>query len=291
MALGEHGMLAGSYRPAEDGAPVMLIIPGSGPINRNGHRPPALGDGVYRKLAREMEARGISTLRFDKRGSYLSLGAIRNTDDLRIEGYARDARIWVERAIALSRASCIWLFGHSEGGLVASVLLREDNAKICGLILAAAPGRSIDLVLHDQLTAYTRSKRALRKIREALAELKAGREIDESALPLVIRGLFNPVNQRFFIDWMRYEPTEVISDYGGPVLIIQGTEDFRIRVSDAETLAAALPNAELAVFDGVNHNFSETDLTFPPPDIALSREVMDRLARFMGKELTPSTER
>lgn len=277
---GEFGALFGTYHRAGDAQ--VLILPGSGPIDRNGLRENALGAGVYAKLAAELASRGISSLRIDKRGSFASGQAIRSTEDLRIKGYAIDARAWVDHLLKTQASECVWLLGHSEGGLVASVVVQTDPKGICGVILAASAGRSIDLVLHDQLKLHTRSKRILRKIDNALASLKAGERIDHKKLPVALRGLFNPVNQGFYIDWMTYEPTEVIADYTGPVQILQGTTDFQIKPKDAQALAEVLPQAELEIFEGMNHNFSETDLIFPPSDIELMKTVMDKIAAFIA---------
>ncbi|GHA59841.1 alpha/beta hydrolase [Amylibacter ulvae] len=275
---GEFGQLAGTFYQASDDAPVLLIIPGSGPINRDGQKPPALGLGVYHKMANEMASRGISTLRIDKRGSYGSAGAIRNDDDLRIAGYANDVRVWIDR---IARNRCVWVLGHSEGGLVASVAMRQSDANVCGVILAASAGREIDLVLHDQLTRYTRSKRILRKIEGAIDAMKRGELADQDDIPITLRDLFSPVNQAYFIDWMTYDPIAVVESLTIPILIIQGDTDVRIKPKDARNLARSLPHATLRIFDGVNHVFQETDLTFPPSSLPLSPLVMDEISHFI----------
>ncbi|PIB22834.1 hypothetical protein BFP76_09895 [Amylibacter kogurei] len=281
FAAGEFGQLAGTFHQIDDDAPLLLIVPGSGPINRDGQKPPALGLGVYHKMANEMAARGISTLRIDKRGSYGSTGAIRNSDDLRIAGYANDVRVWIDR-IADNR--CVWVLGHSEGGLVTTVAMRDSYAKVCGVILAASAGRGIDVILQEQLTRYTRSKRILRKIDNAVHAMKGGDMIDQDDIPITLRDLFSPVNQAYFIDWMTYDPIAVVQNLMKPVLIIQGDTDVRIKPKDARNLARALPHATLRIFDGVNHVFQETDLTFPPSDMPLSPLVMDEIAHFILSE-------
>ncbi|MGB0800085.1 MAG: alpha/beta hydrolase, partial [Planktomarina sp.] len=210
FADGEHGQLAGSYRNQGRHAPLVLIIPGSGPIDRNGLRVGVPGIGVYQRLADELEANNISSVRIDKRGGFASIDAIIDSDDFRISGYADDARAWVTRMQMLTD-NCIWVFGHSEGGLVASVMVADDQSGICGLILAAAPGRPIDQVLYDQLTRYTKSNRVLGMIRNTLAQLKSGQEANPKTLPLLLRHLFTPTNQRYFIDWMTYDPAHVLA--------------------------------------------------------------------------------
>ena len=74
-APGPHGPLAGTMIEGVAGAPVVLIIPGSGPTDRNGDNPLGVRGGVYRQLALGLAARGIASVRVDKRGMFGSHGA------------------------------------------------------------------------------------------------------------------------------------------------------------------------------------------------------------------------
>ena len=48
----------------------MVIIPGSGPTDRDGNSPQGLKAASYRLLAEELAAKGVSTVRIDKRGMF-----------------------------------------------------------------------------------------------------------------------------------------------------------------------------------------------------------------------------
>ena len=63
--------------PAKD-APVVVIIPGSGPTDRDGNNPLGVTAAPYRLLAEALAAQGVSTLRADKRGMFGSKAAIPN---------------------------------------------------------------------------------------------------------------------------------------------------------------------------------------------------------------------
>src|SRR5687768_760313 len=67
-----HGTL---LLPEKMPAPVVLIIAGSGPTDRNGNTPllPGRNDSL-RKLAEDLAAQGIASLRYDKRGVAASMG-------------------------------------------------------------------------------------------------------------------------------------------------------------------------------------------------------------------------
>ena len=76
--------------PSGRGAfPVALIIAGSGPTDRDGNNPQAKTD-AYKLLAAALAARGIATLRYDKRG----VGASRtrqHESGLRFDDFVADA--------------------------------------------------------------------------------------------------------------------------------------------------------------------------------------------------------
>ena len=62
--------------PASDAkAPVALIIAGSGPTDRDGNNPLGVKGATYRLLAEALAAKGITTVRADKRGQFESAPA------------------------------------------------------------------------------------------------------------------------------------------------------------------------------------------------------------------------
>ncbi len=161
----------------------VLIIAGSGPTDRNGD---SLAFGVkappYKLLAEGLAARGVTTLRYDKRGIGGSKGAGGRAEDLRLQHYADDARAWAARLRAHTRADCVWLLGHSEGALLAE-MAAQNNPDACGLILVAVPGRRISEVLREQLRASPANAPLLPVALPAVAELEAGRTVDSSGFP------------------------------------------------------------------------------------------------------------
>ena len=77
-----------------DGAgphPVVLIIAGSGPTDREGNNPliPGRNDSL-KMLGEGLVAKGIASVRYDKRGIAASAKAGSREDDLRFEHYVDD---------------------------------------------------------------------------------------------------------------------------------------------------------------------------------------------------------
>ncbi|WP_197093218.1 alpha/beta hydrolase [Methylobacterium aquaticum] len=91
-ARGPSGLLEGTWQPAAPGAPVVLILPGSGPTDRDGNNPGGVAAGTYRLLAEGLAARGIASLRVDKRGMYGSRLAAADPNAVTLGDYVDDVR-------------------------------------------------------------------------------------------------------------------------------------------------------------------------------------------------------
>ena len=50
--------------------PVVILLPGSGPTDRNGNQPPALVTDLLKSIAIDLAKAGIGTFRFDKRAAH-----------------------------------------------------------------------------------------------------------------------------------------------------------------------------------------------------------------------------
>ena len=129
-ARGPQGELAGTLLDAGKGTPVVLIVPGSGPTDRDGNNPLGVTAAPYRMLAEGLAKQGVSSIRIDKRGMFGSKAAIPDANKVTIADYAADAAAWAESARAATGARCVWVLGHSEGSLVA-LTAGQKPAGIC----------------------------------------------------------------------------------------------------------------------------------------------------------------
>jgi hypothetical protein len=76
-AAGPKGPLKGTLlTPNSKPTAVVLIIPGSGPTDRDGNNPLGVNASPYRLLAEGLAAKGFATLRIDKRGMFASAMAV-----------------------------------------------------------------------------------------------------------------------------------------------------------------------------------------------------------------------
>jgi alpha-beta hydrolase superfamily lysophospholipase len=283
---GPTGPLAGSYLAPVEGGPVMVIIPGSGPTDRNGNSPLGVAGGAYQRLAEALAAQGVGSIRIDKRGMFGSAGAAADPNAVRLSDYAGDVRAWAAEARRRSGAPCAWLLGHSEGGLVA-ILAAQDSPDVCGLVLLAAPGRPLQQVLREQLAANPANAPVMGQVDAIIAELEAGRPPDLSGMHPAVAMLFNPALNTYFISLFSHDPAAELARYAGPVLVVQGETDIQVTLADAERLAQAR-GLEPVIIPGMNHVLRDAPAdraanaaTYRLTDAPLSAGLADAIAGFV----------
>ncbi|MBN8995996.1 MAG: alpha/beta fold hydrolase [Rhizobiales bacterium] len=275
--------------PADANGPVILIIPGSGPTDRNGNNPLGLKAASYRLLAEGLAAEGITSVRVDKRGMFGSAKAITDGNAITIADYAADVHAWIAKIREAKKAPCVWVAGHSEGGLVALATAQGQTADICGLVLIAAPGRSLGEILRAQFKSNPANAPILADAMTILDALEAGRKIDVSKFHPVLQQMFYPGVQGFLIDEYSYDPAKLIASYAGPVLILQGERDIQIDVADARLLKAADDRAKLVLLPDTNHVLKTVTsddrhanvATYGDPSLPLAPGVVDAVAGFV----------
>jgi pimeloyl-ACP methyl ester carboxylesterase len=290
QAPGPLGPLKGAMlSPGIEGAPVVLIIPGSGPINRDGNSPPGVNAATYKLLAGELAARGIASVRIDKRGLYTSAKAVRDPNAVTIADYAADVHAWIAAVREQTKARCVWVLGHSEGGLVALVAAQEKPDDICGLLLVATPGRKMGDVIREQLRANPANRPILYEAMRDLDDLEAGQHVDTSTMSPLLYPLMRAQVQGFLISELSYDPAALIARIEKPVLILQGARDLQVSEADASRLQEADRRAVLVILPDTNHvlkavtsdDRSANLATYRQADLPLSPGVADALAAFI----------
>jgi hypothetical protein len=244
------GVLSGTLTTPDEKKrmPVVLIVPGSGPTDRDGNSPLGVQAGTYKMLADDLAARGIATLRYDKRGIGKSAEAMTSEADLRFEHGIADAAGWVRWLKKDNRFSRVVVLGHSEGSLIGMEAAKDAGAD--AFVSAAGPGRPADQLLREQL-ARQLPPDLMAESNNMLDSLVAGKTIPEPNP--VLAALFRPSVQPYLISWFRYDPARSIGELRMPVMILQGTTDLQVTAEEAQLLAAGNPAAQLMLVEGMNH--------------------------------------
>ena len=279
-----HGTL---LTPEGQTQAVALILPGSGPTDRDGNSAQfAIRAASYRLLAEGLVERGIATIRIDKRGVGQSAAAGPAEAELRFSAYVDDARAWADEAATKAGQPCAWLIGHSEGALIALAAVADDDDRICGLVLLSGAGRPAGAVLREQMTALPEPLNS--RASEVVSELEAGRTVADP--PVELAALFRPSVQPYLISWLALDPARLAAAYDGPIFIGQGATDLQVTLTDAEAIKAAQPRAQLVIWDGVNHVLKTAPAeraanvaTYLDPALPLAPGVIEAVAAFILK--------
>ncbi|YAF56771.1 Hydrolase-4 domain-containing protein [Pseudomonas sp. E141] len=281
-----NGELFGSLLlPKSDApVPVVLIISGSGPTDRDGNNPDGGRNDSLKRLAWVLAKHNIASVRYDKRGVAASLAATPDERNLSVEAYVADAVAWSRKLAADPRMGPLILLGHSEGALIASLAAPQANA--AAVISLCGSARPIDQVLRQQLSSRLPPPLMVRA-NELLDSLKAGR-LDPN-VPPQLQVIFRPSVQPYLISLFRQTPAQAFAALKMPALIIQGSHDIQVSVDDARQLQAAKPDAELALIKGMNHvmrivpNDMERQLaSYKNPNLPLAAELGTHILGFIS---------
>lgn len=284
LASGElHGTLTlpGGGAPA----PAVLILAGSGPVDRDGNLPNARNDSL-KLLAHGLADYGIASLRIDKRGIGQSPAAVMREEDLRLDTYVTDALAWADFLRAQPRIASVALLGHSEGALVAT--LAAQRTRVSGLVLLAGAGEPVAKIIARQLAASGAPAALQDASRRIAADLEQGKQVLD--VPVELSPLYRPSVQNYLMSWLPLDPAIELARVDGRVLIVQGTTDLQIGVEDARRLAAVRPGAQLVLIEGMNHVLKNAPaervtnlLTYRAPETPLAPSLVPAIAAFLQK--------
>jgi pimeloyl-ACP methyl ester carboxylesterase len=262
--------------------PVVLIIAGSGPTDRDGNGP-MLKTNAYKKLAYALAENNIASIRYDKRGISESMAALKQESDIRFDDYVNDAKEWIQLLKKDNRFSKVIVIGHSEGSLIG--MLAASSADM--FISIAGAGQTIDKTIKEQLSAQP--KEILELSNPIIESLKQGKTVDK--VDPKVEMLFRLSVQPYLISWFKYDPQIEIQKLNIPILIIQGTKDIQVTVEDAKRLSKANPKAQLVLLDKMNHIFITVEgdrqaniATYNNPAIPLADGLVKNITDFIMKE-------
>ena len=247
------GSLHGSLRlPSSDiPCPVVLLLAGSGPVDRDGNVVGAPGkNNLLLQLADALAERGIASLRCDKRGVAASAAAAPPITEMRFPFLVEDAVGWCRLLQEDGRFTALVVAGHSQGAQVGAEAAWQTGAE--GLALLAGAGRPVLELMEEQL-AKQLPPPMMAEASAVLDSLVLGLPV--AAPPPALMSLFGPGVQPYLMSWQQHDPLKPVRAFGGPLTILQGTTDIQISQDDALALAAAQPRARLVTLEGANHIF------------------------------------
>lgn len=191
-------------------------------------------DRIITTLASELQKKHIAFIRFDFNGHGDSEGDFQN---MTVSSEIADAKKIFDYARQLDFVDDILLLGHSQGGVVASMLAGELGAENVASTILMAPAA----VLKDN----------------ALDGIMFGVRFNPVDIPEYI-SLFNRrVGHEYLEEAQTLPIYETASQYTGPVCIIHGTSDEIVPYSYGVKYKDVFENAVLRLIENENHAFSK----------------------------------
>ena len=255
--------------PSGDGPyPAVVLVSGSGPQNRDeeifGHRP-------FLVLADRLTRSGIAVLRYDDRGVGDSTGDFGSATSVDFAADAEAGIRFLARHTAIDPER-IGVLGHSEGGLIAT-MLAPGLRNLAFIVLMAGPGLPGDEILLLQSGAILRASGAdeqtiewardlnsriydivknqpEERAAEQIGEILRDAGLKEDQIEAQIGQLLGPWYRYF----LTFDPRPLLRQISCPVLAVIGEKD--LQVPPSENLAAI----GQALAEGGNEDFTVREL-------------------------------
>jgi len=258
----------------EKPVPAVLLLPGSGPVDRDENMP-GLKLDFLKAVAHRLAQAGIGSFRYDKRGVGESEGVFSQAS---MTDLLNDARAALE--LLKSREEIdperVFILGHSEGAILGPILAAEGLVQ--GVILVAGTAHPLDWILIEQTRLINeamglppeqveerveQSRKFVRFVKETRGDwedftYEQVKEYLPWITPEELEGRKQGMSLRWWREHFAHDPLETIKQVKVPVLIIQGEKDLQVPKGEAELLAQALKEAgnkdvELHILPDLNH--------------------------------------
>lgn len=284
-------LLMPDHRSSNSDLPVVLIVGGSGPVDRNGNIG-SLENNSLKFIAEGLANAGIASVRYDKRGIGKSSSVDISEANMLFSGNVTDGLAWVDLLQKDPRFSKIILLGHSEGALVVTLAAQQreqSRTKLKGIVLLAGAGSPAGVILKNQLLSAGLSGALLQEALETTDKLQSGKRVDEISKELY--GLFRPSVQNYLISWFAIDPAKEVALLKSPVLIVSGGRDLQIEAAEADKLAHATSSGHVVKIEAMNHILKpsvqermQNFATYSRADLELVPELIPALAAFIADQ-------
>ncbi len=271
--------------------PVVILISGSGPQNRNeelmGHKP-------FLVLADYLTNHGMAVLRYDDRGVGDSKGNFQTATTFDFTTDVEAAITYLKSRNDIDKTK-IGLIGHSEGGLIAP-MIASKNKDVAFIVLLAGPGvngaeiletqsrkagelagtpeafleenQKLARIIYDIIRTNTDEDIIKTKITKALNDYKTNNPLSVLTpyiTPVMIEQQLSILKSKWVCEFIRIEPKDYLEKTTCPVLALNGSKDFQVIPKiNLEGIKNALEKADnkdvtIKELDGLNHLFQTAE--------------------------------
>jgi len=263
---------------------IAVIIPGSGPTDRNGNQQ-MMRNNSLKLLADYLALEGIASLRYDKRVLTLLKKNALQEERLDFNMFIEDAIATIDYIKQQGRFKEIYVIGHEQGSLIGMVAAQRTDVQ--GFISLSGSGQAIDQTIIHQIGLQMPDLKD--KAISAFKKLKADGHVKDYSPAL--SSILQPSVQPFMASWMQYDPQTEIGKLNIPILIVSGTKDVQTSKEEALLLQEGNGAATLVYIEGLNHvlRFIEGDdlentKSYNLTNLPLSQELGATVIDFIKKQ-------
>jgi uncharacterized protein len=298
----------------KDPHPVVILVAGSGPTDRNWCTPYLPGtNGSGKLMAEALAAQGFITIRYDKMasGPHAKENIPKFTGKINMQTHMDELAGAVQAVVAETNIDGDALFAltNSEGAIhaVNYQLAAKDN-RFKGLVLTGAPGRSVGDVGRSQIIEQIRpmpdAETIIKHYDKAIEQFLANEPmvIDPSlpdGLKGLLRALENPCNLPFARELWNYGLPQFLARIEEPILVVIGKKDiqidWRIDGGALEKATAKKSAVQFAYPENANHVLKHEEmprdkltaqyvgLHYNAPDAELDHETVDTIVDWLKR--------
>ena len=253
---GERALSGTLAMPNGEGpVPAVVLVHGSGPHDRDETIGP---NRPFLDIARGLAERGIAVLRYEKRSKARPqdfAGRDFTIDDETTDDAA--AAVAALRGVEGVDPQRVFVFGHSQGGMLAPRIAHQAGG-VAGLVLLAAPARplldllveqNIRLAVLDDAKTSDAERAAIEKLKAQVRAARGNAAANAEALPLGLPASY----------WRSSDVLDPVAEAqaaGLPMLILQGARDIQVVDADWQRWKRGLhadEDVSFKLYDGLNH--------------------------------------
>ena len=237
-----------------DKVPAVVLVHGSGPQDRDETIGP---NRPFLDIARGLAGHDIAVLRYEKRTKA-------RPQDFADGQYTMDKETTDDAAAAVAALRItpgidpdrVYVLGHSQGGMLAP-RIAQRSGKVAGLILLAAPARSLLTILPEQNrylfnadgSIDAQEQAFLDDLQQKISRVRSDAIVADKDTPLGLPADY----------WRAFEQVDPIADARSlalPMLFLQGGRDFQVVDTDWQLWRKAFadtPRATFKHYAALNH--------------------------------------
>jgi hypothetical protein len=296
--------LAGTLTlPKKNGEfPAVILITGSGPQNRDeelfGHKP-------FLVLSDFLTKNGIAVLRFDDRGTAKSTGDFKKATTFDFAKDVEYAIEYLQKRKEINKNK-IGLIGHSEGGIIATIIASENKDIDFIVLMASSTLRGDKLLLLQKYKIETQmgvNKQLVDNNQQIFAgayKIILNESLEKEVLSDTLshyflskygkalpenkkNALINQLTSTWMINFIRLDPAVYLEKVTCPILAINGNKDLQVPSKEnlevIENIFRKSENTKVKIkeLEGLNHLFQECE-TGAPNEYATIEQTISPIA-------------